>query len=205
MSRTVLDRQKEVVNSQTIGRSVLSYYNILVFTDPVKNLKAFQLEENNIVADLGAGTGFYSIAAAQMVPRGKVYAVEVQKDFVKTVSNKAKEAHVSNIEALWGDIEKVGGTNIKDGTVDAVIVSNVLFQVEHRDQFIEEAKRIMKPGGKLLLIDWTAGVSVMGPNAKDFMPKKSAQEMFEKKGFVHDRDIDAGVQHYGMIFKKQAN
>lgn len=173
-----------------------------MFTDPVKNLKAFQLEENNIVADLGAGTGFYSVAAAKMVPRGKVYAVEVQKDFVKTVTNKAREAHVSNIEVLWGDIEKLGGTKLKDNIVDAVIVSNVLFQIEHRDQFMEEAKRIMKPGGRLLLIDWTAGVSVMGPNAKDFMPKKSARELFEKKGFVYDRDIEAGVQHYGIIFKK---
>ena len=174
-----------------------------MFTDPVKNLKAFGLQENNIVADLGAGTGFYSIAAAQMVPRGKVYAVEVQKDFLKTVTNKAKEAHVSNVEALWGDIEKVGGTKIKDRIIDAVLISNVLFQVGEKDKFLEETKRILKPGGRVLLIDWTAGVSVMGPNAKDFIPKNTAKELFEKKGFVFDREIDAGVQHYGMIFKKQ--
>lgn len=173
-----------------------------MFTDPVKNLKAFGLQENNIVADLGAGTGFYSIAAAQMVPKGKVYAIEVQKDFLVTVSNKAKEAHVNNIEVIWGDIEKVGGTKIKDRLIDAVIISNVLFQIENKDKFLEETKRILKPSGRVLLIDWTAGVSVMGPNAKDFIPKNSAKELFEKKGFVFDREIDGGVQHYGMIFRK---
>lgn len=173
-----------------------------MFTDPVKNLKAFGLTENNIVADLGAGTGFYSIAAARMVPKGRVYAVEVQKDFIKTVSNKAKEAHVTNVEALWGDIEKVGGTKIKDHIVDAAIMSNVLFQVEHKSELMDEAKRILKPGGKLLLIDWSAGVSVMGSNSKEFIPKSMARQLFEKKGFTFDREIDAGVQHYGMIFKR---
>ncbi len=173
-----------------------------MFTDPVKNLKAFGLQENNIVADLGAGTGFYSIAAAGMLPHGKVYAVEVQKDFLTTVANKAKEAHVNNVEGLWGDIEKVGGTKLRDALVDAVIISNVLFQVGKKDNLLEEAKRILKKGGRILLIDWSAGVSVMGPNTREFIPKNSAKEMLIKHGFQYEREIDAGVQHYGMIFKK---
>ena len=52
-----------------------------MFTDPVKNLKLFGLAEDMIVADLGAGTGFYTLAAARMTPQGKVYAIEIQKDF----------------------------------------------------------------------------------------------------------------------------
>ncbi|KKP88146.1 MAG: type 11 methyltransferase [Candidatus Nomurabacteria bacterium GW2011_GWA2_35_80] len=62
-----------------------------MFTDPVKNLKAFDLRENMIVADLGAGSGFYAIPAARMVPMGKVYAIEIQKDFLITIKNKAAE------------------------------------------------------------------------------------------------------------------
>ena len=62
-----------------------------MFSDPVKNLKALGLREDNIVADLGAGTGYYSVAAGILVPRGKVYAVEVVKDFLDTIKNKIKE------------------------------------------------------------------------------------------------------------------
>src|SRR3989344_4472217 len=115
-----------------------------MFTNPVKNLKALGLKENDIVADLGAGTGFYAVAAGRMVPSGKVYAVEVQKDFLQKIRHKVNEARLNNVECLWGDVEKIGGTKIKEGIVDAVIASNILFQVENRDKFIEETKRILK-------------------------------------------------------------
>ena len=174
-----------------------------MFADPVKNLKQFGLRENMIVADLGAGTGFYAIPAAKMVPGGKVYAIEIQKDFLTTIRNKASEAHLNNIECLLGDVEKIGGTKLKDKIVDAVIASNILFQVEDKDKFIEEVKRILKPGGMLLLIDWSDNGSAIGPIIDKIIPKNQAREMFEKRGFVWSRDIDAGMHHYGIIFKNR--
>jgi len=169
-----------------------------MFTDPVKNLKALGLREDNIVADLGAGTGYYSLAAGSLVPKGKVYAVEVQKDFLLTIKNRARDAHLSNVEVIWGNVEKLGGTKIADGIVDVVIASNILFQVEDKDKFVEEIKRILKKGGEVLLIDWSeAGIM------KDtiVIAKDKALAMFEKKGFTLGREIDAGTHHYGMIFK----
>lgn len=173
-----------------------------MFTDPVKNLKQFGLRENMIVADLGAGTGFYAIPAAKMVPGGKVYAIEIQKDFLTTIKNKAVEAHLNNLECLLGDVEKIGGTKIKDKIVDAVIASNILFQVEDKDKFIEETKRILKPGGALLLIDWSDNSEIGLLNVDRIIPKNKAREMFEKKGFVWTRDISALDHHYGMILIK---
>ncbi len=170
-----------------------------MFTDPIKNLKAFDLRENNIVADLGAGTGFYSIPAGRMVPRGKVYAIEINKDYLATIKNKVKDARLNNVEILLGDIEKKGGTNIGDGVVDAVIVSNVLFQVKDKENFVEEIKRILKPKGRVLLIDWSQ-TSIMG--AKNIVPENRAREMFEKAGFSIERNIDAGAHHYGIILTK---
>jgi len=177
------------------------YYNVIMFTDPVKNLKAFDLRENMIVADLGAGSGFYTIPAAKMVSTGKVYAIEIQKDFLITIKNKAVENHLGNVEYILGDVERIGGTKIKDKIVDAVIASNILFQVEDKDKFIEEAKRILKPQGQLLLIDWSDNSSAIGPGIDKVVSKSKAREMFEKKGFIWQRDIDAGIHHYGIIFR----
>ncbi len=175
-----------------------------MFTDPLKNLKAFGLRENNIVADLGAGTGYYTIAVSPIVQNGKVYAVEITKDFLTTIKNKVKELHLKNVEILWGNVEKIGGTHIGDNVVDAVIASNVFFQVEDKNNFIEEIKRILKKGGRVLLIDWELEVKNGGifPKRKGALTKAMAHEMFESKGFTLERYVDVGAHHYGMILVK---
>jgi len=172
-----------------------------MFTDPIKNLKQLGLREDMIVADLGAGTGFYSIAAGGLVPNGKVYAIEIIKDYVITIKNKALEAHLNNIECFWGDIEKIGGTKLKDNIVDAVIVSNIFSQIEDINSFVLEIKRILKKGGKVLFIDWESS-SILGPKKEKIISKEKVLEIFKNKGFVHDRDIITGEHHYGMILIK---
>jgi ubiquinone/menaquinone biosynthesis C-methylase UbiE len=170
-----------------------------VFTDPIKNLKALGLRKNNIVADLGAGTGYYSIFAGALVPEGKVYAVEIDRNFLDTIKHKAKEARLHNVEIIWGNVEKKGGTKIGDRAVDAVVASNVLFQLEQKDNFLEEIKRILKPYGKVLFIDWRAE-SVLKNDL--IVPKEKALRAFKEKGFELETEIDAGDHHYGIILRK---
>lgn len=173
-----------------------------MFSDPVKNLKQFGFRENMIVADLGAGTGFYSIAAAKMVPNGKVYSIEIQKDYINTIRNKAAELNLENLECLWGNLEEKGGSKIKDEIADAVIISNILFQIEHKDRLVEEAKRILKKGGMALLIDWEKESS-FNVGLGNLLSKEEAIEIFKNKGFKFDREIDAGEHHYGIILIKE--
>jgi len=170
-----------------------------MFTDPIKNLKALGLRDNDIIADLGAGTGFYSVAAGALVPKGKVYAVEIVKDFLMTIKNKVKEAHLNNVEIIWGNIEKKDGTKIGDNIVNIVIASNVLFQIEDKEQFVLEIKRILKKEGRVLLIDWSPDSSAL--SFKMAISKNKMREIFEKKGFIFEREINAGAHHYGMIFR----
>lgn len=173
-----------------------------MFADPLKILKTFNLRENMIVADLGAGSGFYTIPTARIVANGKVYAIEIQKDFLTTIKNNAKEAHLNNIECFVGNIEKKGGTKLKDEIIDGVLASNIFFQVKDKEGFIEEAKRILKKGGRLLLVDWSDNLSNFGLRSDQIIPKNEARLMFEEKGFVWERDVDAGSHHYGIIFSK---
>jgi ubiquinone/menaquinone biosynthesis C-methylase UbiE len=170
-----------------------------MFSNPEKNLKVFGLKEDDIVADLGAGTGYYALAAGRLATRGKVYAVEIEKDYLDIMRHKVGEAGLSNVEIIWGNVEKNRGTKIAEGAVDTVIASNILFQVEDKGSFIEEIRRILKPRGRVLLSEW-APKSIMSKVA--IAPAK-AREMFKKKGFVFDREIDTGEQHYGMIFIRQ--
>jgi len=170
-----------------------------MFSDPIKNLKQLGLRENMLVADLGAGTGFYSLAAAKMVPNGKVYAVEIIRDYVHTIKSKAEEEHLKNLDCFWGNIEEVGGTKLKDSIIDVAIVSNTFSQIEDKERLIVETKRILKSGGKVLLIDWSDSESSFGPSKNDLIPKNKVLAMFERNGFHLEREIDAGEHHYGII------
>jgi ubiquinone/menaquinone biosynthesis C-methylase UbiE len=171
-----------------------------MFSDPVKNVKALGLHEDDIVADLGAGAGYYAVAAGGIVSRGRVYAVEVVRELLSTIKSKVRDAHLSNIEVIWGNLEKLGGSKIRDTLADAVIASNILFQVEDRAVFIDEVKRILKPQGRVLLVDWSEASP--GVSVDLVIPKGRAQAMFEEKGFALGREIDAGAHHYGMIMIK---
>lgn len=172
-----------------------------MFADPDKILKQLALHEDSLVADLGAGTGFYSIAAAKIVRRGKVYAVEVLKDYLPTIRAKAAEQHLNNIETIWGDIEKKEGSKIRTGLVDAVILSNVLSQVDDRENLLRESTRILKSGGKILLIDWSE--LAPGSQAGRAVSKDKAGALLSKYGCKWYQEVDAGAHHYGMIFIKE--
>ena len=173
-----------------------------MFSNPIKNLKAFGLREDSIVADLGAGTGYYTVAVSPIIYKGRVYAIDIVKDFLTTIRNKVIDQDLNNVEIVWGNVEKIGGSQLRDSIVDGVIASNILFQVEDKNKFIEEIRRILKPKGRVLLVDWAVEQNNVFPKIKGTLPKDLAHDMFANKGFALERHIDAGPHHYGMILIK---
>ena len=173
-----------------------------MFSDPIKNLAELVVQDGMKVADIGAGSGFYSIEAAKKVgARGLVYAVDVQQDLLERLKKSAALVGLHNIEIIWGNAEKIGGTKLRENIADRVIVSNVLFQIEpkDRDNFVLELKRIVKPGGKLLVVDWQSGSPLTPPTA---VPVMTAEALFQKASWTLEKNFDAGDHHYGIVFKK---
>ncbi len=177
-------------------------YNIPMFSDPQKNIAQFEVEHGMKVVDLGAGSGFYTIEAAKKVgTSGMVYAVDVQQDLLNKIKNSAGMIGLHNIEVVWGNIEKLGGTKLRESVADRVILSNTLFQIApaDRDNLALEIKRLLKSGGKLMVIDWTAGSSMKPVQT---VPRMLAEGIFQKVGLQLEKSFDAGDHHYGLIFKK---
>jgi ubiquinone/menaquinone biosynthesis C-methylase UbiE len=175
-----------------------------MFSDPEKNIEQFDLGSGNYVADFGAGSGFYSFSAAEAVGNsGRVYAVDVQKDLLERLKTEARNIrHLNNIEIIWADLEHLGGTRLRENSMDAVIVANVFFQLENKDNACLEIKRILKPGGRVLFVDWASSFGGIGPQSQHVFDEDMAKKLFEKHGFKEDRTIGAGAQHYGIIFRK---
>src|SRR5437870_3704963 len=106
-----------------------------MFSAPEKNIDQLGIEPNKIIADFGAGSGAYTIAAAKALNgTGKVYAIDVQKDLLTRLENTCREQHLSNVGFVWANLEQPGGAKLADQSVDIAILSNVIFQVEGDDK-----------------------------------------------------------------------
>lgn len=176
-----------------------------MFASPEENILHLSFRPNMRVADFGAGSGAYSFAIARKIgeENGKVFAIDVQQDLLERLKSEADHLGLSNIETIWADIEHNGGTKIADESIDAAVVSNVLFQAESKTGLVEEVKRVLKPGGQVLLIDWVDSFSGMGPHAGAVISADDARLLFTKEGFSVRSTFDAGEHHYGLILQKQ--
>ena len=171
-----------------------------MFSDPAVNVSRLGLALGMKVVDLGAGSGFYTVESARKVgPSGHVYAIDIQKDILERIRNAGTAQGLHNIEVIWANAEKIGGTKLREGLADRVIASNILFQIEKPEEFALEIKRLLKPGGKVLVIDWNPGSS-LGP--KDPFLSSKAQALFEKSGFKLEQSFMAGDHHYGLVLSR---
>lgn len=174
-----------------------------MFSDPQKNLEQFDIAPGMKVADLGSGAGYYTFAMARIVgSSGRVYALDVQKDLLATLKREAEKKHLFNIDIVWSDFEIPPPGKLKENLIERAVVANVLFQIKNKDDFVREIARIVRPGGKVLVIDWLDSFGGIGPEQREVLPKENCRTLFEKNGFELERNISAGLHHYGFVFKK---
>lgn len=171
------------------------------FSDPERVVGEFGLAPGMTVADLGAGSGAYALAMARR-PGVKVIAVEVQKDLVERLASEARTRHL-DLEVVWGDIEKLGGTKLRDGSVDLALLANVLFQTSGKYTAALEVKRLLRSGGRAVIIDWSDSFGGLGPKQSEVIKPETTTEIFAQAGFRKERDFVAGDHHWGIIFVKQ--
>ena len=171
------------------------------FADPKSNILQMGLHEGMKVGDFGAGSGHYALAAASIVgSTGRVYAVDVQEELLAPLQREAAARKLRNIETIWGDIERPAGTLLRDHALDAVILSNILVQLDDAKAALKEVKRVLKPGGKLLVVDWAGDYEGMGPAKERIVTEHTAEELCITGGFHKAKSFRAGPHHYSVLF-----
>lgn len=175
-----------------------------MFSDPENNIQQFGLTPGMQAADFGSGSGFYTFAIARAIaPNGKVFAVDIQKDLLQKLKNGAKQNQLSNVDIIWGDLEHLGGTKLRENSLDAITACNLFFQIQNKDSLCLEIKRVLRPNGRVLVVDWDGSFKGIGPIESDVISKIKMTALFLDHGFVLDREIAAGAEHYGLIFRKK--
>ncbi|WP_215829676.1 class I SAM-dependent methyltransferase [Pelorhabdus rhamnosifermentans] len=159
-------------------------------------LHKFDLEDGDVVADVGCGIGYFTFPASSVVGlTGKVLAMDISDEMIEQVRDRAKLCGVTNIETI-----KIDEQNflLPDGSVDVEIVFFVLHEAQNALQFIFELNRILKPGGKLALIDWEKKEMPQGPPVTHRIDRQEVISLLAQARFIV-KTVDVGEDFYGLL------
>jgi len=174
------------------------------FVDPEKVLFAAGVTNGQTVADFGAGSGFYTFAAAKIVgEQGMVIAVDVVESTLEHIAAEGRLKGLRNIRTMRTDLEKSGSLpDVATGSVDTVVFGSVLHQLKDRKAALVEAYRILKTGGKLVMIEWNESPSPIGPSAAERLSQAEAAKQASSVTFKPAGSLPTDSYHYGLMFIK---
>lgn len=168
------------------------------FLTPLHLIKELYLKPGDKVADIGSGTGTYTIELSQEVGEiGQVYAVDVHRDSLHTLRGVLDKKGIFNVDMIWADIENK--VPIDSYSLDAVVLSNILFQLEDIDKALQNISKILKPEGQVLVVDWSKSHGGIGPHEKSVISEEKAESLMQKNGFRIIKRLPAGDYHYAFI------
>lgn len=172
-----------------------SWYN------PEQILQDAGLKSGMVFMDIGSADGFFTVLAAKIVgEKGKVYAIDINSDTIKTLQNNVDKAGLKNVQAMAGAAEK---TVICKECTDIVFFSMCLHDFQDPAKVLLNARKMIKPDGVLVNLDWEKqqDSELVGPPMEIRFSKKKASSLIETAGFKCISSRQIGPYHYVLTCK----
>ena len=163
---------------------------------PDKVVAALNLKPGNTVADLGSGGGYFTFRLAQAVaPSGKVYAVDVDRDMIALVAERARKEAPAIVETI---VAKPNDPALP-GTVDLVFTSNTYHHIDDRVAYFTNLRKYLRPGGRVAIIDFDRRAWIEGL-LRHYTPSEFIQREMEQAGYVLQKNNDFLDRQSFLIF-----
>jgi ubiquinone/menaquinone biosynthesis C-methylase UbiE len=159
---------------------------------PFKTLKVMCLKEDDIMIDIGCGTGYFILPASEITgPSGKVIGVDISQEMLDEVRSKINGIG-HNIELVLSNSAELP---VRDSQATFALLSNVLHEAEDMMGMLAEASRVLKPGGRLAIIEWEKTEMPVGPPIEHRLHHEEIMKMVMDSGFTMAKISPAGDYH----------
>ncbi len=154
----------------------------LTWLPPDEVVQALEVRAGEAIADVGAGTGYFALPLSKAVGAGGVvFAVDAQREMLELLRGKLAEAGENNIRLIHAEADATG---LPESTCDLVFLANIWHEFENRALVLEEAHRILKPDGRIAILDWRPDVErEAGPPLEHRISAECAEEELAEAGF----------------------
>ena len=163
---------------------------------PHQVIETLALKPDAAVADIGAGTGYFSVRLAHFLPRGRVYAVDIEPDMVRYLADRAKREGADNVTAVAGAPDDAR----LPGKVDLAIMVDTYHHIERREAYFRKLAQWFNPGGRVAIIDFNARSNMGPPRAQRIAAKNVVAEM-AKAGYVLQAEHTFLPNQYFLVFQ----
>ena len=169
---------------------------------PSKAIAALGIAPGQVVADVGAGSGYYSIRLARVVgERGRVYATDIQPEMLALIKKKIDAERLSNVELVLG---AGSDPRLPAGVADLVLMVDVYRELADPQGMLRALKRALKPGGRLVLIEFRKESTWVPIREEHKMSIREARLELEAEGYALDRVIDVLPWQHILVFRTGA-
>jgi len=170
--------------------------------DPERVVQAAGVAPGMHVADFGCGrTGHIMLPAAHQVGgEGTVFAVDLVKEHLQMIESLCSLQGLSCVQPIWGDYERPGGVHIESGSLDRIFLVNNLSLLADVGSFVSEAKRLLHPDGRVVVVDWKKRFPhPVAPPSDTLYDLHDAELLFAQHGLQKVDEIPVSPTHWGLI------
>ncbi len=165
---------------------------------PQETLLKIGLGEHDIMCDIGAGSGIFTVPAAR-ITKNAVYAIEINDEFIDIINEKARSEKLSNIKTLRVSDDHY---DLDTASVDLAVLVTVFHEIDQKEPVLAEIKRVLKSTGKLAFIEFHKRETPMGPPVEHRISREEVIRICGANGFLVLNEFDVGDNFYCIVTGK---